>query len=397
MRKVLAFAAASLLSATSAHAAGKIGDVFVIAMENQNSSVTGPNPSGLIPLYGNPAAPYINSLVTPGNPNAADVSYAGAYHDIVYNGSTDLHPSEPNYIWQISGRTGPLNDNPPSNANGNLFPVGTANLGASLTAKGLTWKSYQEDIDLTTSGGQLTSTVAPQSQWVVPNTNFSGTSSTYVNPYNGSNQYNYAAKHNPFVFFQSNYNASNYAPMQQLQTDLNNNTVGNFNWITPNQYNDMHTALTGGFTYNGVHYTGNQAAIAQGDNFLSKIIPEIMASQAFKNNGLIEIWTDEDEGDTPGTNGDFNNMEILISPDAKGNAYVSMVPMNHDTDLKTWLELYGLNEAGYPTNVQDSNTLASLLLPGSVPEPATWAMMLVGVAMIGMIARRRHRVAATAA
>jgi hypothetical protein len=36
-------------------------------------------------------------------------------------------------------------------------------------------------------------------------------------------------------------------------------------------YNDMHTALNGGFTYNGVHYTGDAANIAQGDNFLSKV------------------------------------------------------------------------------------------------------------------------------
>ena len=38
------------------------------------------------------------------------------------------------------------------------------------------------------------------------------------------------------------------------------------------------------------------AAIAQGDNFLSMIVPQIMASQAYKNNGAIVIWYDETEG-----------------------------------------------------------------------------------------------------
>ena len=50
--------------------AGQIGTVFYIDMENHNltqpSSVTSPQQ-----LQGNVAAPYLNSLMTPGNPNAA--------------------------------------------------------------------------------------------------------------------------------------------------------------------------------------------------------------------------------------------------------------------------------------------------------------------------------------
>ena len=91
----------------------------------------------------------------------------------------------------------------------------------------------------------------PKSQYEVPLTSFSGTSANYTNPYNGSHQYNYAAKHNPQVFFtatnggndptSANSQAQNYAPLQQLATDLTNNTVARYNWITPDQYNDMHT------------------------------------------------------------------------------------------------------------------------------------------------------------
>jgi hypothetical protein len=52
------------------------------------------------------------------------------------------------------------------------------------------------------------------------------------------------------------------------------------------------------FTYNGVTYTHNtdQEAVALGDNFLSKIIPMIMDSTAYKNDGAIVIWFDETEG-----------------------------------------------------------------------------------------------------
>jgi hypothetical protein len=381
MLKTIAVTTALLGATALASAAqAKIGDVFVIAMENQNSTVAGANASGLNPIYGNPAAPYINSLITPGNPNAALTSYSSAYHDVVVNSTTDLHPSEPNYIYQISGLDSePLTDNVPSTGNQNLFPVGTPNLGSSLTNAGMTWKSYQEDTQI---------------PGVNVNTNASGTNGP-VNPYNGSTQYNYAAKHDPFVFFAGDQaNASNTAPLTSLQSDLNNNTVANFNWITPDQYNDMHTSLNGGFTYDGTHFTGNQANIAQGDNFLSIVVPEIEASQAFKDNGLIVIWTDEDEGDTPSTNSQYSNMEILIGHDTKGNAFTDFVPMNHNSDLKTYLQLYGLSGSGYPSAVTGSNSLSSLLKPGAVPEPATWAMMLVGFGVVGGAMRRRVRVVA---
>src|SRR6185436_5887269 len=114
----------------------------------------------------------------------------------------------------------------------------------------------------------------------------------------------YAAKHNPQVFFSdtnggnnatpSNPQSSHYAPLEQLQTDLTNNTVAKYNWITPDQFNDMHTALTG--TFQGLT-NGNDKRIKQGDNFLAQIVPIIMASDAYKNDGAIVLWWDETEPD----------------------------------------------------------------------------------------------------
>jgi phosphatidylinositol-3-phosphatase len=75
----------------------------------------------------------------------------------------------------------------------------------------------------------------------------------------------------------------NYAPLQQLFVDLANNTVADYNWITPNQFNDQHTALKGGF----LGLTGDAANIRQGDNFLSIIVPTIMASRAYRDRGAI--------------------------------------------------------------------------------------------------------------
>ncbi|HEY3847342.1 MAG TPA: alkaline phosphatase family protein, partial [Acetobacteraceae bacterium] len=195
--------------------AAPIQSVFVIAMENHNltqpGSLTSPQQ-----LLGNSAAPYLNSLMTPGNPNAAMTSYATGMTNV----APGVHPSEPNYIWENAGSNfGVFNDSDPSPANGNI--IASPSMTGLMTQKGVTWKSYQEDTDMNYS----TNTVLPKSQWTVPSTSASGTNGGYTNPYNGSHQYNYAVKHNPPAFFtDSNKNPANYAPLQQLTTDLANNT-----------------------------------------------------------------------------------------------------------------------------------------------------------------------------
>jgi hypothetical protein len=330
-----------------------VGDVFYIDMENHNLTQPAFLENGDQQLLGNSAAPYLNSLITPGNPNAAQASWASKYLNV----APGIHPSEPNYVWQQAGIPGALNDADPFPNNINNAP----NLTALLQAYGVTWKTYQEDIDLVPGmgsvnqpvAGTLTSTVAPQNQWTVPLTRFSGTSAAYTNPYNLSNQYDFAPKHDGTLFFAAtnggnnatptNPEAQHYAPLQQLQTDLNNNTVARYTLITPDQFNDMHSSLTGGFTYKGTLYTGDQASIAEGDNFLSMIVPKIMASTAYKDNGAIVIWFDETEG---GDTSAETLAEIVISPLAKGNAFNSTLTYTHSSDLKSLQELFGVAGPG---------------------------------------------------
>jgi phosphatidylinositol-3-phosphatase len=408
MSKTIGVSLLAIAIASSAHAQ-QIGDVFYIALENHNFTQPSTVPAGTPQqLFGNTAAPYLNSLVTRGNPNAADVSYAGNYQNV----SPNQHPSEPNYVYQVAGLTGPLNDNDPYPNN----IVNAPNLNQLMAAKGQTWRSYQEDTDLlntsganfNSAGGTLTNNMASKSQYEVPLTSFSGTSTSYTNPYNGSNQYNYAAKHNPEVFFtatnggnnptSSNPQAQNYAPLQQLQTDLTDNSVARFNWITPDQYNDMHSSLNTSFTYNGVTYAANtdQEAVALGDNFLSMIVPEIEASQAFKNNGEIVIWNDETEGDeTVGSTAGFDGTEIIISPLAMGNAYTNTILYTHASDLVTLQNIFHVESDGpYLGGAGGANSLSDLFKPGAipstVPEPSTWALILLGfVGLAGAGAYRR--------
>jgi hypothetical protein len=395
LRALLAMAAcAAGAMATRAATAGTIGTVFYIDMENHN--LTQPNPnSSPQQLMGNMAAPYLNSLMTRGNQNAAQTSWASNY----YNAAPGIHPSLPNYLWQEAGTNfGVNNDNQPFGPGG-ANQGNAPNLSGLLQAAGVSWKSYQEDTDINYSTGQ----VLPKNQWTVPLTNQSGTISGYMNPYNGSNQYNFATKHDGQLYFNatnggnntmpSNPLAANYAPLQQLTTDLANNTVARYTLITPNQYNDMHSALTGGFTYNGTHYTGDQASIAQGDNFLSIIVPQIMASQAYKNNGAIVIWFDETEG---GDTKQYTLPEIVISPLAKGDAYQSTLTYTHSSDLRTMEELFvGYAPAGGflgDANTPGTNDLADMFQAGAIPEPSSVVLIVLGlgaVAGMKLFARRR--------
>jgi hypothetical protein len=352
---------------TAAHAQQQIQTVFVISMENHNLTQPGSftNPQQIL---GNAAAPYLNSLMTVSNPNAAQTSFARNYQ----NAAPGIHPSEPNYIWSQAGSNfGVLNDNPPFGAGGNEQST-AQNLTNILQTAGITWKSYQEDTDINLTNN----TVLPSNQWTVPLISKSGTFTSGTNAYNGSNQYSYAAEHDPQIFFldtsggndstPSNPLAHNYAPLQQLQIDLANNTVARYNWITPDHYNDAHSSLAGGFTYHGTHYTGDQAAIAQGDNFLSIIVPQIQASQAYRNNGVIIIWFDETEGgDSPA----FTIPEIIMSPLAKGNAYSNNILYTHSSDLLTTEEIFGVGPCiGAACSATD---LSDLFLAGTIGASPT--------------------------
>lgn len=339
-----------------------IQTVFVIAMENHNWTQPTPGSSPQ-QVFGNPAAPYVNSLVTPGNANAAQVAYCTRY----FNAGVGVHGSEPNYIWAEAGTDfGVHTDSDPGA--GNTFSA--PHFTAQLNAAGIPWRNYQEDVQYSSG----------------PTHSASG-SGVPVNPYHGSTQYDYGVKHNPMAFF-SDTQLQNVFALTNFPTHLANGLLGRYNWITPDEFNNMHSALSSGFTYHGTVYTGDQAAVAQGDNFLSRIVPLIMASAAYQNNGLIVIWWDETEG------GDSTGQtigEILISPLAKGNAYASALEYSHSADVKTFEELFGLPDlansipasetraagSGY-NNVATVNDFADLL----VSVPAIRVQQPAGVMLV---------------
>ncbi|HEV2696212.1 MAG TPA: alkaline phosphatase family protein [Verrucomicrobiae bacterium] len=304
----------------------QIKTVFVIALENHDLEQAVPegHPQQLL---GNPACPYFNSLITPGNSNAVQTAYATHYYNVCRGG----HPSEVNYIWSEAGTDfGIHTDSDPKVSAHNVF-ANVMHLSGQLTAAGIPWKTYQEDLEYSSS--ELISATG---------------SGDTVNPFNGTTEYSYAVKHNPMAFFPDTQNKNCY-PLTNLWADLDHGNVGRYNWISPDQFNEMHSALPGGYTYHGVTYRGNQSAIAEGDNALSIMIPKLMASRAYQDHGVIILWTDETEStDDTNTTLPF----VVISPLAKGNAYASTLPYSHSSDLKTMDEVFGL---AFQTNAIPAN------------------------------------------
>lgn len=302
--------AGSAAQAAGPHVAPAVPTVFLILMENHNWSS----------ISGSPSAPYINSLL----PQA---SYA-----LNYNNPPGNHPSEPNYLWLEAGTNfGITNDNPPaSNAISS-----TQHLVTLLNNAGISWKSYQEDISGTTC----------------PLTNVA----------------NYAPKHNPFVFFDdvtnnndptSAYCIAHERPYTELATDLQNNTLASYNFITPNLCDDMHNTCA-----------PLNDPIAQGDTWLSQQLPLILNSTAYTNGAVILITWDEGEGGLDGPIG-----LIVLAHSAKGGGYHNTIYYTHSSTLRTLEEMFGvsplLGDAANATDLSDLFTALPVATPPtSTPTP----------------------------
>ena len=146
-----------------------------------------------------------------------------------------------------------------------------------------------------------------------------------------------------------------------------NDNVADYNWITPDQYNDMHSSLTNGF--DGL--TGDPQNIRQGDNAVSRLVPLIMSSKAYKDGGAIILWWDESEG---GDSFSQTLGEIVISPLAHPNVhglpYANSINYTHSSDLRTWQEVFHVKATGssvYLGDAANATDLSDLFAHGVIP------------------------------
>jgi Phosphoesterase family len=204
--------------------------------------------------------------------------------------------------------------------NGCVYPASVPTLFNQLDAAHVSWKGYAQDLgnaDASSSGtlqnpGSGQSHDAGVQYCGAPYSSPGPTGSTaYPNPGAANATDQYVPKHFPFPWFESilqsgdcnaQHIASLFDPADGLYHDLQHaSTTPAFSWITPDNCSDAHDAvchgnnLSGGFSDPNtpkppVNYTGGLYAA---DLFLEHIVPEIEASPAFKEGGLIDITFDE--------------------------------------------------------------------------------------------------------
>jgi hypothetical protein len=100
-----------------------------------------------------------------------------------------------------------------------------------------------------------------------------------------------------------------------------------------------------------------------------------MASDAYKNHGVIILWWDESERDgVAGDNPDDLNHtvgEIVISerahPNVNGLPYASPVAFTHSSDVRTMQNIFRTG-GPYLADAAGANDLADLFKPGTVPK-----------------------------
>ncbi|MEI9931381.1 MAG: alkaline phosphatase family protein [Rhizomicrobium sp.] len=193
-----------------------IKTVFLILMENHNW--TGDSKS----ISTAKRAEYINKVLVP------MASHANQYYN-----PPGVHPSLPNYLWLEAGTNfGILHDGLPAKYSQNT----TDHLVTYLDKAGVTWKAYLENADGKTCPLGNEGIVDP----------------------NGS--HSYAVRHEPFAYFNdvtdnrdknSPKCIAHLRPFRELAGDLRDNTVAQYNFITPNLCDDMHDGCDNGAIRNG--------------------------------------------------------------------------------------------------------------------------------------------------
>jgi hypothetical protein len=261
---------------TQPAAVPQVNHVFIVVLENENASDTfGPNSE----------APYL----------AQTLRSQGAFIPNYYGIG---HLSLDNYIAMVSGQApnlatqadcpafvdftpaGVLGGSGQYVGQGCVFPPGVQNIATQLEGNGWTWKGYMQDM----------ANSAPAQPAACRHPAINSQDSTQ----NATATDQYAARHNPFVYFHS---LIDFPTCQQHDVDLGQlsgdlasaSTTPNYAFITPDLCNDGHDSPCP---------DGGPGGMTQANSFLKNLIPQITASPAYRDRGLIIVTFDESHGGT---------------------------------------------------------------------------------------------------
>jgi hypothetical protein len=324
-----------------------IRHVFVLVLENQSFGVT----------FGkNSPAPYLaNNLTAKG---ALLRNYYGIGHSSLDNYLALISGQAPNSQTQGDCPTvtefrlsqPKLDVNGQALGSGCLYPKTVKTLPDQLEAAKLTWKGYMEDMGNDPTRESATCGHAPAGS----------RERSYVAAVGDK----YAARHDPFIYFHTIIDDqsrcdSHVVNLEQLPTDLRSiESTPHYSFITPNVCNDGHDAKC---------VDGNPGGFQAIEAFLQNWVPLIMASAAYKQDGLLIITFDESdstgddastaccgekglpgESQLPGYNGPGGGKigAVLLSPFIKPGT-ASAVPYNHYSALRYVEDQFGLEHLGY--------------------------------------------------
>ena len=237
---------------------------------------------------------------------------------------------------------------------GCVFPPNVLTLSDQLQARHLTWHGYMGDM-----GNTITREPAHCG---------APTSSAYTGMRDGTQSATaadqYAARHNPFVYFHSVIDSgachADVVPLYRLGDDLKKvSTTPNFSFITPNLCDDGHDAPCTGKDATG----SNAGGLVSVDHFLSVWVPKIERSPAFRKDGLLVITTDEaavnDDasaccGEQPGPNSPLPGIYgmgggrtgALVVGRCVAGGKRDATPYNHYSLLRSLEDLFGIRTGG---------------------------------------------------
>jgi hypothetical protein len=361
-----AVAPATIAAAPASGAAAAlppIGHVWVIVLENEDSSTT----------YGQGSkAAYLAHTLT------AQGAFVPNYYGIG-------HASLDNYIAMISGQgpnpvtqadcmlyqdlvPGTIGADGQASGVGCVYPAAVPTIADQLTAKGLSWRGYMEDIGNSTTEPTTCRHPDLNSQ--------DGTQ-------NARKGDQYAAKHDPFVYFHSIIDSvtcnTNVVALDRLPEDLRSTaTTPNYSFITPNLCHDGHDSPC---------VDGQPGGLVSADQFLQTWVPQIVASPAYQQGGLLAIVFDEAStsdtsaccgekaANTPAAGGQSGGSgggkvgAVLLSPYIKP-ATVTQTSYNHYSLLRSFEDLFGLAHLGYAA-ADGLTPLGADVFTGSGPVPVT--------------------------
>ncbi|HVX71041.1 MAG TPA: alkaline phosphatase family protein [Mycobacteriales bacterium] len=326
-----------------------IHHVFVIVLENESSEST----------YLHNPHPYLGKTLQ-------------RRGTLLTNYYATGHLSQDNYIAMISGQApnpltsadcplyldfngttaaAPMTSSGQAVGVGCVYPSNVKTLADQLSARHISWRGYMDSMG--------NNPAREQARCGVPHTDALGRDATQT----ATARDQYAARHNPFVYFHSLIDSGrcrkHVVPLTALRADLRRaGTTPSFSFITPNLCNDGHDTNCAGPDAKGQRKGG----LASVDNFLSVWVPRIERSPAWKKGGVLIITSDESEtsdsssccgeqaGPTnplPGITGPGGGrIGTLVIGHCVAKGKRDTMPYNHYSLLRSLEDIFGITTGG---------------------------------------------------